>query len=53
MAGCCGHEAKFEGMSADYRRRLWAVIAINAVMFGVEMWAGHAARSQALQKSSP
>ncbi|MGR3488391.1 MULTISPECIES: cation transporter [Paracoccaceae] len=49
MAGCCGHEAKFEGMSADYRRRLWAVIAINAVMFGVEMWAGHAARSQALQ----
>ena len=49
MAGCCGHEARFDGMSADYKRRLWAVIAINAVMFVVEMGAGHAARSQALQ----
>lgn len=49
MAGCCGHEARFDGMSADYKRRLWAVIAINAAMFAVEMGAGHAARSQALQ----
>ncbi|SFR33840.1 Co/Zn/Cd efflux system component [Yoonia tamlensis] len=49
MAGCCGHEAQFEGVSADYKRRLWAVIAINAGMFGVEMVAGHAAQSQALQ----
>lgn len=49
MAGCCGHEAKFEGASADYRRRLWIVIAINAAMFAVEMAAGKLARSQALQ----
>ena len=49
MAGCCGHEARFDGMSADYKRRLWLVIAINAVMFGVEMTAGHLAQSQALQ----
>lgn len=49
MAGCCGHDAKFEGVSADYKRRLWAVIAINAGMFGVEMTAGHLAGSQALQ----
>jgi len=49
MAGCCGHEAKFEGLSADYKRRLWLVIALNAIMFVVEMTAGHVAKSQALQ----
>ena len=49
MAGCCGHDAKFDGVSDDYKRRLWLVIAINAVMFAVEMGAGHYARSQALQ----
>lgn len=49
MAGCCGHEARFDGVSADYKRRLWIVIALNAGMFGVEMAAGHMARSQALQ----
>ena len=48
-AGCCGHNATFEGLSADYRRRLWAVIAINAAMFIVEMGAGALAGSQALQ----
>ena len=46
---CCGNETNFEGLSPDYKRRLWAVIAINAVMFGVEMVAGHMAGSQALQ----
>ncbi len=49
MAGCCGHEAQFDGVSQDYKRRLWAVIAINAVMFVVEMSAGEAAGSQALK----
>ncbi|MGB0900790.1 cation transporter [Halocynthiibacter sp.] len=49
MAGCCGHEAKFDGVSNDYKRRLWIVIAINAVMFFVEVIAGHLAKSQALQ----
>lgn len=49
MTGCCGHEAKFEGLSADYKRRLWLVIALNATMFVVEMTAGHLAKSQALQ----
>ena len=47
-----GHDhgaAVFDGMDAAYRRRLWAVIAINAAMFLVEMSAGHLARSQALQ----
>ncbi|ADZ72644.1 cation transporter [Polymorphum gilvum] len=50
MGACCGHEhGPFDGVSADYRRRLWLVIAINAAMFAVEMGAGQAAGSQALQ----
>ncbi|MDE4173722.1 cation transporter [Phaeobacter sp. PT47_59] len=49
MAGCCGHEARFDGMSAAYKRRLWVVIAINAGMFAVEMGAGQVAGSQALK----
>lgn len=49
MAGCCGHEARFDGVSADYKRRLWIVIALNAAMFAVEMGAGQVAKSQALQ----
>lgn len=49
MGNCCGHDAKFDGVSADYKRRLWIVIALNAVMFLVEMSAGHLAKSQALQ----
>jgi Co/Zn/Cd efflux system component len=48
-ASCCGHNASFEGLSADYKRRLWLVIAINAAMFVVEMGAGAIAGSQALQ----
>lgn len=49
MAGCCGEEVRFDGMSAAYKRRLWLVIAINASMFAVEMAAGQAAQSQALK----
>jgi Co/Zn/Cd efflux system component len=49
MSGCCGHNAKFDGVSDSYKRRLWLVIAINAVMFGVEMAAGALAGSRALQ----
>ncbi|NKW78697.1 cation transporter [Rhodobacteraceae bacterium R_SAG7] len=49
MAGCCNHTARFDGVSKEYKRRLWAVIAINAAMFCVEMAAGQAAGSQALK----
>lgn len=49
MSGCCGHNAKFDGLSDEYKRRLWIVIALNATMFVVEMTAGHLAKSQALQ----
>ena len=48
-AGCCGNEARFDGVSTAYRGVLWAVIAINATMFVVEMTAGIAAQSQALR----
>ena len=50
MGGCHDHcDDVFDGMSDSYRRALWAVIAINAFMFLVEMVAGISARSQALQ----
>ena len=43
------HAIAFDGISGDYRRRLMAVIAINAAMFAVEMTAGALAGSQALK----
>ena len=43
------HSLAFDGVSADYRRRLITVIAINAAMFVVEMTAGGLAGSQALK----
>ncbi len=49
MSGCCGNDTNFDGVSDEYKRRLWIVIAINAVMFVVEMVSGHLAKSQALQ----
>lgn len=48
-ADCCGTEVKFEGLSADYKRRLWLVIGINAAMFLIEMGAGSLSGSQALK----
>lgn len=49
MSNCCGGGANFDGASREYRRALWIVIAINAVMFMVEIVAGHLAGSLALQ----
>lgn len=49
MSACCGQNQTFDGMSKEYKRRLWAVIAINAAMFAIEMAAGQMARSQALK----
>ena len=46
--GCHG-TPKFDGMDQRYIRVLWAVIAINATMFFVEIVAGQLAGSQALQ----
>ena len=46
---CCQAQPRFEGLSASYRRALWAVIAINGAMFVIEMTAGFASGSQALK----
>jgi len=53
MNARCDHDrGPFEGVSADYRRRLMIVIAINAAMFVVELTAGQLAGSQALKADS-
>jgi Co/Zn/Cd efflux system component len=52
-AHCCGHHHEDPGayllQQAAYRRVLWWVLAINAAMFSVEIGAGLAAGSAALQ----
>src|SRR5437660_4558969 len=50
-AGCCDdcHSPDPHRGSSAYRRVLWAVLAINAVMFAVEIGAGIAAGSASLQ----
>lgn len=48
--GCgCGTNPMFDGMNPTYKRILWAVIAMNGIMFLVETIAGHVAGSQSLQ----
>ncbi|MEH6469707.1 MAG: cation transporter [Halopseudomonas sp.] len=50
MAGCgCDSSLEFDGVSARYKSILWIVIAINAVMFCVEMAASIAAESMSLR----
>ena len=49
MDSCHSNDLAFEGLSDDYRRRLIAVIFVNAAMFIVEMTAGQLAGSQALK----
>jgi Co/Zn/Cd efflux system component len=45
----CTGNVSFQGLSRDYKARLWAVIILNASMFTIEMSGGVAAASQALQ----
>ena len=45
----CHCEETFDGVSADFKRALWMVIAINATMFVVEISAGAISGSKALQ----
>ena len=49
MAGCCNSKHSFDGLSKKYKQVLYWIIAINALMFMVEMSAGIGAQSQALQ----
>jgi len=47
-ANCCA-DKKFDGVSERYKRILLVVIALNALMFGVEITGGIFSQSQALQ----
>lgn len=47
--GCHGGVPVFDGVDPRYKRVLWTVIGLNAVMFVTEMIAGRFAGSQALQ----
>jgi Co/Zn/Cd efflux system component len=50
MDACCEVEQRpFDGRSGAYRRALWAVLALNAGMFALELGAGWTAASQALK----
>jgi len=50
MPGCnCGSNVKFDGLSETYKRILWIVIALNVLMFAVEMSASVIADSMALR----
>jgi Co/Zn/Cd efflux system component len=48
-ASCCNHPVDLHRGNQSYRRVLWAVLIINAVMFAVEVAAGLAAGSASLQ----
>src|SRR3546814_7059670 len=48
-ASCCSQAQDPHRGGESYRRVLWAVLAINAAMFGVEVVAGLAAGSASLQ----
>lgn len=48
-ASCCSHHPDPHQGNPAYRRVLWIVLAINAVMFLVEIAAGVAAGSASLQ----
>jgi Co/Zn/Cd efflux system component len=48
-AGCCEDKGcEIAAMATSHRRVLWLVLAINAVMFAVEGWAGLLAHSTSL-----
>ncbi len=49
MGAHCGHSHEFDGSDPLFKRMLLVVIAINFVMFAVEMFAGVIAGSQALK----
>lgn len=46
---CCGNDVKFDGASKEYKRRLWIIIFLNALMFVVETSGGFFSKSQALK----
>jgi len=51
-ASCCDHALDPHRGNEGYRRVLWVVLAINAVMFAVEVAAGIAAGSASLRAAA-
>ncbi len=49
MSGCCSDDGRHAAVGSGVRRVLWWALALNATMFAVELGAGLAARSVALQ----
>src|SRR6266849_7988351 len=49
VASCCDHHQGPTKTDSAYRRVLWAVLAINALMFAIEIGAGLQAGSASLQ----
>lgn len=49
MSASCGHDCEFDGTDPKFKRALWVVVAINVIMFMVEIIAGEIAGSQALK----
>lgn len=49
MGANCSHDVKFDGVDPVYKRVLLIVIAINAIMFLIEMPMGFIGQSQALK----
>lgn len=47
--GCGGDKLQFEGLSQSYKKILWIIIGINAVMYFVETYGSVAANSMALR----
>ena len=48
-SSCCGNDVKFDGTSKEYKKRLWIIIFLNALMFVVEISGGFLSKSQALK----
>ncbi|MCB0368372.1 MAG: cation transporter [Bdellovibrionales bacterium] len=48
-SSCCGNDVKFDGASKEYKKRLWVIIFLNALMFVVEISGGFLSKSQALK----
>lgn len=48
-SSCCSSDVKFDGASKEYKKRLWIIIFLNALMFIVEISGGFLSKSQALK----
>lgn len=52
MSDCCDHGHELDELAQKQRKVLWAVLVINAIMFGVELVSGLRSRSLALTGDS-